>query len=80
MKLSQREIDYLTEDIIEILCKIQEEEVKNVLEKVHEIRFRQNELSCDEDSEEENEENHNNGSGSDSDDNSFFETDSDNDN
>ena len=74
MKLTIKEIDYCLEEIIEILCKIQEEEVKNVLEKAHEIRLRQNELSCDEESEEENQ-----GSdcGSDTDDNSFFETDSD---
>ena len=80
MKKTQREIDLFTEDIIDILCQIQEEEVKNVLEKAHEIRFKQSCLSCDEDSEDsENEEDHNNGSGteSDSDDNSFFETDSD---
>lgn len=68
-----KEIDFCLEEIIEILCKIQKEEVKNVLEKAHEIRLKQNELSCDEESEEENQ-------GSDcgsSDDNSFFETDSD---
>jgi hypothetical protein len=80
MKKTQREIDLLTEDIIDILCQIQEEEIKNVLEKAHEIRFKQSCLSCDEDSED-SEEDHNNGSGteSDSDDNSFFETDSDSD-
>lgn len=70
-----KEIDYCLEEIIEILCKIQEEEVKNVLEKAHEIRLRQNELSCDEESSDE--ENQGSTAGSDSDDNSFFETDSD---
>mgnify|MGYP003135557167 CR=1 FL=1 len=75
MKLTNKEIDDFTEEIIEILCRIQEEEVKNVLEKAFEIRSKQNYLDCDEDSDSDSDQ----GSdcGSDTDDNSFFETDSD---
>lgn len=71
MKKDQREIDNLTERIIDLLCEIQEEEIKKVLEIVYEVRLRQNDLSCDEDSDDEDQ---TEGSGSDTDDNSFFET------
>lgn len=78
MKKNQSEIIEITEKMIDLICLVQEEEVRNVLERVHEIRLKQNDLSCDEDSEDE--ENYGNiGSGSESDDNSFFETDSDDD-
>ena len=73
MKLTMKEIDYCIEEIIDILCKIQEEELKSVLEQSYEVRLRQCELSCDEESEEEEDQ----GSDSGSDNNSFFETDSD---
>jgi len=67
-----REIDSHLEDIIEILCRIQEEEITKVLEQAYEIRLRQTELSCDEESDDDEDQGSNSGS-----DNSFFETDSD---
>ena len=76
MKLTQRELFVLIQDITEILCKIQEEELRDVLERSLEYRLKQNNLECDEEEDHGSDKNSDSGSDSGSD-NSFFETDSD---
>jgi len=76
MKLTQREIFILIQDITEILCQIQEEEVRDVLERSLEYRLKQNNLECDEEEDHGSDKNSDSGSDAGSD-NSFFETDSD---